>query len=88
MKYVVSFEQCTDVYMSVFALWDSKYDVGYDWFDFDEMVDGVSMFDNMDDAINYAREVLPEVFFDKLYIIAVDEDENAECVGEIVREEE
>lgn len=86
MKYVVSFEQSPKTYESVFALWDAKYDVGYDWFDFDEMVDGVSMFDDMDDAIDYAREVIREVFFDVLYIIAVDDDENTECVWSVTRE--
>lgn len=86
MKYVVSFEQNPKTYKSVFALWDTKHDVGYDWFDFDEMVDGASMFDNMDDAIDYAREVLPEVFFDKLYIISVNEDEETKCVWTIERE--
>lgn len=86
MKYVVSFEQNPETYEGVFALWDNKYDVGYDWFDFDEMVDGVSMFDDMDAAISYAREVLPEVFFDKLYIIAVNEDEETECVQTIESE--
>lgn len=86
MKYVVSFEQSPETYEGVFALWDTKYDVGYDWFDFDEMVDGVSMFDDMDDAIDYAREVIREVFFDVLYIIAVDDDENTECVWSVTRE--
>jgi hypothetical protein len=87
MKYVISFEQNPETSESAFALWDNKYDVGYDWFDFDEMVDGVSMFDNMDDAIDYAREVLPEVFFDKLYIISVNEDEETKCVWTIERED-
>lgn len=86
MKYVVSFEQSPETYEDVFALWDAKYDVGYDWFDFDEMVDGVSVFDDMDDAIDYAREVIREVFFDVLYIIAVDDDENTECVWSVTRE--
>jgi len=86
MKYVVSFEQSPETYESAFALWDAKYDVGYDWFDFDEMVENVSMFDDMDDAIDYAREVLPGVFFDVLYIIAVDEDENTECVWSVTKE--
>ena len=88
MKYVVSFEQNPKLYNNVFALWDSEYDISYDWFDFDEMVDGVSMFDNIDDVVDYAREVLSEVFFDELYIIAVDEDDNTECVRKIVKIEE
>ena len=71
MKYVVSFEPAPKVYEEVFALWDSKYDVGYDWFSFDEMIEDVSMFDNIDDAINYAREVLQEVFFDELYSVRI-----------------
>lgn len=87
MKYVVSFEREPETYESVFALWDSKYDVGYDWFDFDEMIDGVSMFDDMDDAIDYARTVLPEVFFDELFIIEVNEDEETRCVWSIKRED-
>jgi hypothetical protein len=87
MKYVVSFEQNPKTYESVFALWDTKYDVGYDWFDFDEMVDGVSMFDDMDATIDYAREVLSEVFFDKLYIISVNEDEETKCVWAVERED-
>lgn len=44
------------------------------------------MFDDMDDAIDYAREVIREVFFDVLYIIAVDDDENTECVWSVTRE--
>jgi hypothetical protein len=87
MKYVVSFEQKPETCDSAFALWDNKYDVGYDWFDFDEMVDGISMFDDMSAAIEYAREVLPEVFFDKLYVIAVNEDEETECVQTIESED-
>ena len=80
MKYVVSFESAPKVYEEVFALWDSKYDVGYDWFSFDEMIEDVSIFDTVDAAINYACEVLQEVFFDELYIIAVNEDEDTKCV--------
>ena len=86
MKYVVSFEQSPKTYECVFALWDTEYDVGYDWFDFDEMVDDISMFDDVDDAIDYAREVIHEVSFDVLYIIAVDDDENTECVWSVTRE--
>jgi hypothetical protein len=74
MKYAVSFEQNPKVWDCSFALWDSKYDVGYDWFDFDEMVDGVSVFDNIDDATDYARDVLPEVDFDMLYVVGASED--------------
>lgn len=87
MKYVVSFEQSPETYESVFALWDSKYDVGYDWFGFDEMIDGVSMFDDMDDAIDYAREVIREVFFDELFIIEVNDDEETKCVWSVKRED-
>jgi hypothetical protein len=87
MKYVVSFEQNPETSESAFALWDSKYDVGYDWFDFDEMVEGISMFDDLKAAIEYAQEVLPEVFFDKLYIIAVSEDEKTGCVWTVEKED-
>ena len=87
MKYVVSFKPNPETSESAFALWDAEYDVGYDWFYFDEMVDGISMFNDLDTAIDYAREVLSEVFFDKLYIIAVSEDEETKCVWTIERED-
>lgn len=76
MKYVVSYQKNPEVCDEVFALWDSTYDVGYDWFDVEEMVDGVSIFDTQDEAEKYAREVLREVFFDELYVVGInDEDE-------------
>ena len=87
MKYVVSFDSAPEVYEAAFALWDSKFDVGYDWFCFDEMVDDVSIFDNINDAISYAYEVLPEVCFEELYIIEVNEDEEIKCVYTINKED-
>ena len=69
MKYVVSYMKSPELYHEAFVAWDTLYDVGYDWFSIDELIDGVSIFNTRKKAEAYAREVLREVFFDELYIV-------------------
>ena len=72
IKYVVSLTAYPDVYDEVFPKWDTKYDIGYDFFDFDELVDGISIFDTPAEAVQYAHDVLHEIWDDTLYVLAVD----------------
>lgn len=69
MKYVVSYMKNPELYQEAFVAWGSLYDVGYDWFSIDELIDGVSIFNTRKKAEAYAREVLREVFFDELYVL-------------------
>ena len=84
IRYAVSYEAEPEVYQTAFAMWGAKYDVGYDWFEFDELIPGISVFDDANQAIGFARDVLPEVSANILYIIAVNEDEEVSCIAQIV----
>ncbi len=86
-KYAVSYESDPEIYSCSFAQWDAKHDVGYDWFSFEELIEDVSVFDKKEDAIDFAREVLSEVFFDELFIIAVDSTESFMSVWSVERED-
>ena len=85
MKYAVSFDKEPKVWDCSFARWNSRSDVGYDWYSFDKMRKGVSWFDNVDDAIDYARDVLPEVDFDMLYVVGASDDSyDTVCICPVV----
>jgi hypothetical protein len=72
IKYVVSADANPEVWDSVFPMWDTQYDIGYEFFEFDLMEDGISIFDTPAAAVQYAKEVLREVWEDTLYVLAVD----------------
>lgn len=84
MKYAVAFEPLVELSHPVFAQWDSEEDIGYGWYYFDELIPLVSVFDDEEDAIDYARDVVCEVDFDELYVISVDDNGETECLCSVI----
>ena len=73
-----------------FYQWDAKYDIGYDSDAYDELIPDVGKHRTLEEAEDYAKDVLSTIWDEEVYIVLVHEDEDgdmdyAEFVKEIRR---